>query len=338
VHEPATPLPWTESAWLEGANAWIDERLAEHAVVRTGPLEQPHVRWWSTVLRVPTNRGDLWFKAVSRLHTFEARLTALLAEVAPDLVPIPLAVDEERAWMLLHDGGTRLRERLDSVADLVHWERLLPRYADLQIRLGARRDELLHLGVPDQRLGRLTDDLRAVLDERGTLLIGDPEGLSEHEHERLRGQLPAIADLAQELDARGIPETLQHDDFHDGNVFVDGDGYRFFDWGDSCVSHPFHTLVVTLRSTAYRFDLEPGGSELLRLRDAYLEPWTAFGTRAELVAGFDTAYRTGTIARALAWYRYVTSLDAGARGEDAQSVPYGLKLFLADGPIGAWDV
>ena len=124
--------------------------------------------------------------------------------------------------------------------------------------------------------------------------------------------------------------------------YRDGDGfdalYRFFDWGDSCVSHPFHTLVVTLRSTAYRFDLEPDGPELLRLRDAYLEPWTAFGTRAELAAGFASAYRTGTIARALAWYRYVTARDTGAAAEDAQSVPYGLKLFLADGPIGAWDV
>jgi hypothetical protein len=338
VHEGATPLRWTESAWLGGAHAWIDERLAEHAIVRTSPVEQPHVRWWSTVLRVPTNQGDLWFKAVSPLHTFEPRLTALLAEVVPDLVPTPLAVDAQRAWMLLRDGGTRLREVLDTVGDVVHWERLLPRYADLQIRLGDRQDELLALGVPDQRLERLTDDLRVVLDERDPLLIGDPEGLSEHEYEQLRGQVPAIAHLAEEVAALGVPETLQHDDFHDGNVFVDGDGYRFFDWGDSCVSHPFHTLVVTLRSTAYRFDLEPGGAELLRLRDAYLEPWTTFGTRSELVAAFDTAYRTGTIARALAWYRYVTSLDAGARGEDAQSVPYGLKLFLADGPIGAWDV
>ena len=333
MHEAATPLPWTESAWLDGAHAWIDERLAEHSVVRSGPVEQPHVRWWSTVLRVPTSQGNLWFKAVSPLHSFEPRLTALLADVAPGLVPIPLAVDTARAWMLLRDGGTRLRERLDSVGDLVHWERLLPRYADLQIRLGEQQDQFLALGVPDQRVERLTDDLRAVLDERAPLLVGDPEGLTEGEYEQLRGRLPAIEDLARELQALGIPQTLQHDDFHDGNVFVDCAGYRFFDWGDCCVSHPFHTLVVTLRSTAYRFDLGPGGPELLRLRDAYLEPWTAFGTRAELVAGFDTAYRTGT----LAWYRYVTAREPGAAAADAQSVPYGLKLFLADGPIGASD-
>jgi hypothetical protein len=329
-------LRWTRPEWLAEAYGWITDRLEAHAIVRTGAIEQPHVRWWSTVLRVPTDEGDLFFKAVLPPHTFEPRLTDELCHVARSRVPELVAVDSDRAWMLMRDGGTRLREVIRSPADLAHWERLLPAYAELQILLASRAAELLALGVPDQRIAHLADDLEAVLNEREPLLVGQADGLIDDEVERVRALLPHVRAMAAELTSFGIPNTLQHDDFHDGNVFVGADGYRFCDWGDSCVSHPFHTLVVTLRSIAYRFDLPPGGAELVRIRDAYLEPWLAFGARTELVRGFETAYRTGMIARALACHRFVAARAPPFRAEDASAVPYGLKLFLAAGPIGAW--
>ncbi len=87
-----------------GGYAWIRER-ADVA----GDIEQPHVRPWSTVLRVPTPDGDLYFKAVSAIHVFEAALTALLASLQPDRVTEVVAMDSERGWMLMRDGGSRLR-------------------------------------------------------------------------------------------------------------------------------------------------------------------------------------------------------------------------------------
>lgn len=130
--------------------------------------------------------------------------------------------------------------------------------------------------------------------------------------------------------------TIQHDDFNDGNVLVRGGDYVFFDWGDACVSHPFHTLVVTLRATAARLDLQPGGPELIRLRDAYLDAFSSFGSREALVELFDVAYAVGTVGRSLAWYRYVRSVDPSYLSEFADSVSYGLQRFLERGPIGAW--
>ena len=331
--EPA--FPWTRADWLARANAWIAERLRERSITPVGEVEQPHVRWWSTVLRIRTDEGDLFFKAVAAPHAFEAPLTALLAREAPGDVPAVVAVDEDRAWMLFRDGGTRLRELLSSPADLGHWERLLPRYAELQMRIAPRLDDLLSLGVPDQRLATLEGDLARVIEERDLLLSG-PEGLTPDEYARARASIPLVAELCSRLSAFGFPETLQHDDFHDGNVFVDGEAYRFFDWGDSCISHPFHTLVVTLRSVAYRFGLEPGSATLLRLRDAYLEPWRRHASPAELHDAFELAYRTGTIARTLAWHRYVTARGDAAAGDDSGAIAYGLRLFLADGGIGAF--
>jgi hypothetical protein len=122
----------------------------------------------------------------------------------------------------------------------------------------------------------------------------------------------------------------------DGNGFVRSGRHVFFDWGDSCVSHPFHTLVVTLRSVAMRFDLEPGGDEVLRLRDAYLEPFGSFAEPATLGNAFAVAYRVGTIGRTLAWHTYVREPGLKDYSELAGGVPYGLQRYLENGPIGTW--
>ena len=46
---------WNDPTFHEEIAEWI----ARHARM-TGAIEQPHVRWWSTVFRVPTSEGTLW--------------------------------------------------------------------------------------------------------------------------------------------------------------------------------------------------------------------------------------------------------------------------------------
>jgi Phosphotransferase enzyme family len=174
----------------------------------------------------------------------------MLAELQPGRVPDVVAVDAERGWMLMRDGGTRLREVVKSPADLHHWERLLPDYAQLQVEVAPHAETLLALGVPDERLSALSGHFRELLAAR-------PPGLTPKQHQRLVDAAPAFEDMCRELAAYGIPETIQHDDLHDGQVFVRDGHYRFFDWGDSCVSHPFHSLTVILRAIAWKLDLDP---------------------------------------------------------------------------------
>jgi Phosphotransferase enzyme family len=331
TRERYADLLWAQPDWLLSARAWIEQ----HARI-AGEIEQIHLVPWSTVLRVPTVEGDLFFKAASISGTFEPALTLLLAERVPERIAEPVAVELERGWMLTHDAGTRLRELVHSAADLHHWATLLPAYAELQIELSPEVDRLFALGVPDRRLARIPELLADLLEDTDALMVGLPDGLTSEELARMRKELPEIAKMCAELAGLGIPETLQHDDFHDGNVFVRNGRHVFFDWGDSCVSHPFHTLVVTLRSVAARLDLEPGGADLFGLRDAYLEPFALFGEPAALREAFDLAYRVGTIGRALAWYEYVRESDPRYRSEVADSVPYGLQRFLEHGPIGSW--
>jgi hypothetical protein len=50
---------------------------------------------------------------------------------------------------------------------------------------------------------------------------------------------------------------------------------------------------------AFRIKNELVSGGMMRLRDAYLEPWTTFATRRDLLTAFDLAYRLALANRAL---------------------------------------
>ena len=328
---------WTRPGFLADARAWVEARLAERGASISGEIEQPHLQWWSTVLRVPTSEGTVYFKASRAEAAFEGPLTDLLRRAAPERTAELLAYDAERAWMLTREAGTRLREAAPGREQLAEWERLLPRYAELQLTLAPRAEELLALGVTDLRLETLPRLLARAAAEAALLTRDDEDGMTTEEQHALVAGLERFEEFCAQLGDVGIPVSLQHDDLHDGNVFVRDGQHVLFDWGDASVSHPFHTLVVTLRATAYRLGLDGGARELLWLRDAYLEPWTALLPRDQLVAAADLARRTGTVQRALAWYLSSRAMPPRVRDEYSASLPYGLKLYLADAPFGAWE-
>lgn len=281
-----------------------------------GPVEeitQPHVQPWSTVFRAATPGGAYFLKICGPAQSHEPALTARLARDGGALVPAPLAIHPTEPWMLLADGGPKLREVAEGQSLLDVWERLLPRHAELQRRFLGHDDELLALGLPDRRLEHLTAQLDAVLDDDAVLTTG-PDRLSAADRSRIRGLLPVIRERCAELASLGIGATAQHDDLHDGNVLV-GAREVVFDWGDACVTHPFLVLCVTLRAAAYRAGLEPDDPRILRLRDAYLEVWSDRAPAAALREAAELARVLGQITRTLCWHRVVTLVDKGLESE-----------------------
>jgi len=331
------PPPWEASGWSEAVLAWVDGELDRLGLRRTGPME-PRPRPWSIVLTVPTSTGACYFKTTAPDMANDAALTVLLAGEAPNLVLAPLAVDLERRWMLLPDGGPRLRDALAEDPDLGHWERILPVYAELQRRVEGRETELLAAGALDRRpetMPRLFDQL---LDAGEWLMLGEPDGLTDDQLAQLHALRPRYADACAELEAAAIGSSIQHDDLHDGNVLAGARGYRVIDWGDSGVAHPFATLLVTLRSVGHAFELgdwTPFGlaaPELERLRDAYLEPWSDRLSRAELIRLVRIAGWTGMLARALVWtlgMRHATDTELT---EWHSAVPAWLTELLNNAP------
>lgn len=333
----SSPTPWLEpeaarQGWFERVSAWIVEELGRRGLRLVGSIEQPHVRSWSTVLRVPTNAGNLFFKASARTLAHEPALTESLFQWRPDCMPQVLATDWTRGWMLMVDGGPTLRSVIKQDRDLNHWHRVLRLYADLQMEMTGRVQELLALGTLDRRLSKLPEQYEALLADEPAMRVGRPDGLTSEEYGRLQQLVPAFSSLCQELASFGLPETLHHDDFHDGNIFFQSGRYIFFDWAESCVAHPFFTLVVTLRSVGYTFDMEADDPRLSDLRDRYLETWTRYLSPGRLLAAYKLADQVGRVNRALTWHRALSGLEESLREEDAEAVPGWLQEFLEVAP------
>jgi hypothetical protein len=282
----------------------VEEWIAAHCRP-TGPPVVVRDRAWATTWRIPTADGPVWLKACAESHRFEAELVASLARNRPDLLPRVLACDATRGRLLTADAGTSFRQ-LGNPPEL--WRRLLPRYAELQ------RNSSVPSAVPDRTLPRWPE----LYDE----LASSELPLEPHEAARLRDNAPRFEALCEELAGHGLPATVQHDDLHDTNAFVDGDDLRIADWGDASLSHPFVSLVVTFRFLEERGGLDPADPWFATLRDAYLEPWGN-----GLVEAFELAERLGRFVHAFGWASLRRLLPPDVRPE--YDVPFRVVLRRA---------
>jgi hypothetical protein len=319
-------LPWDEPGWLARAGAWTEAQLARLDIEPRGELTLERTRPWAAVARVETNHGRAWFKEPAPTMAFEPALTALVSGRLPDLGPVVLGW--EGRWLLTRDAGPQLRALLEADPGATPtWEEILPRYAELQLALVDDVDEFLALGAPDKRPDVLLADYPR--------LVEDVRGLEQVpvERARLKSLGPALERVAEALSGP-VPVTVIHEEVHEGNVFVHSAHARILDWGEAAISHPFAGLTNTLRDIAYRRGLEPGGPEVMRLRDIYLESWTRFAPPGDLRKIFTDGYLLGALCRAATWERFLARAPQFTRDEYDRNAAVWLDILregLEDG-------
>ena len=260
------------------AVAWLDRW-----VERVGDVEVVRERPWATVLRAPTASGPVWMKLAGQGTAFEVPLYGLLARVVPDDVLVPIALDEERRWLLLPDGGPSLGETGAGLDEVIA---ALASYGRLQRSLAPHAEEMLALGVPDMRPPVMPSRFLEALE-----FVGEVPEVAALE--------PVVGEWCARLAESPLPASLDHNDLHPWNILA---GPRYYDWGDSVVAHPFAAMLVPLAMIRHQH----GDEGLERARDAYLEGFT--GPHEELVATLELACRVAKIARTLTWVR---AIEAG---------------------------
>ena len=141
---------------------------------------------------------------------------------------------------------------------------------------------------------------------------------------RLRDAVLRVAAKCAELADYGIAETIQHDDLHDGAVYVRDGRYAILDWGDACVSHPFFSMSVTLEGVISwgREDVQ-NSVDTDPYRDAYLAPFAAGRDMSGLREAFGLALRLGWVCRAV---------NAHPPGADPGLTWTRLRMFLDGHP------
>jgi len=314
---------WTSDAFHEEVRRWVSDALRAEGTVLTGEWWQPHVRPWSSAIRLGTSGRPVWFKVNGPGTRHEPALLRLLQELVPGLAPEVLAVDTARGWSLSCDAGRMLRQVAVPIEQWDAWERVLPWYAEAQLALAEHGAAVRTAGVREVSPETLPELARALVDELGH---GQPGGLDSDQVDRLREVLPRLDAWCTELAASPIPSSLQHDDLHSGNVCVTGPAMRIIDWGDASWGCPLATMLTTLRSVAHHAGLPEDAAQVRRVRDAYLEPFTSYGVPADLVRWTELAGRAGCVTKALAW----RAAMSGSPAATSQEYDHPVRAWLLD--------
>ncbi len=287
---------------LTAATTWAGTVLGP---VRPEPVK---LRPWAATWRIGRGPGpDLFLKCSTAATGHEAALLIVLRRACPDLVPDLVAADPEHHRLIVASAGSVLRDRPgNGTFDLTVWVPLVQRFAQLQRAMMGHVDELLGQGIPDERPKQYLEMLRA--------FTGAGQ-LPPAERDRLRVLAESWEKTGTGPIASLVPPSVQHGDLHDNNVAVGPDGaYRFFDFGDSTVAHPFSTMDLPLL-----FAQEDGvdAAGIARLEDAYLEAFTDFGTLGELRQELHTVVAVAPLQRAHNWARALSTGESGESGVPA---------------------
>ncbi len=310
---------WATAAWRELAVSWLDEQLAAIGSRRTGEVEQPHLRPWATVLKVPTASGTVWFKACGPATAFEVGLYELIGKVSPEQALSPIATDLTRGWIILPDGGPPLGDLLagTELADVM--ETAMAAYGHLQRTLARHVDHLLALGIADMRPAIMPARFEEALQAVGERVRAGGDAADRANYERVLSQGKTVLSWCDTLAAAGGQHSLDHNDLHPRNVLVgtadETSRVRFYDWGDSVVAHPFASMLVPL-------------GYMQHLGTSLDHP------RVRLVGILELACRVGKIARALTWDRALRAQGYDQAGEFAGAPLKCLVSLLDESYVG----
>jgi hypothetical protein len=279
--------PWMHRGWYVQALAWTISRLREAGAV---PLAAPdQLRSWerSFLMRIHTDVGNYYFKAAPDVFRHEPQLMKWLRDQFRNSTPEVVAFDTERHWLLLKEveGVTT---PLEEVRDEKLWEDAARRLGEMQVTAARWTPELRELGVPNRSIDVLARRIPRLCSDASAMMLGSPCGLTRVEIDRVAALSPTLLALAGELAQIDIPDTLEHGDLWSSNILMTKRGPVFLDWSDSSLAHPFFSLFHLMNDAASLLPTSSAESRR-RLRDAYLEPWTAVAPMDQLVRAFDIA-------------------------------------------------
>jgi hypothetical protein len=295
---------WARTGWHARATGWMFTTLDELGRPPTGPIEQ--IRHWgiSALMRAPTERGPVWFKAVFPPLAAEPAVTALLSREAPEVVATVLAHDDAQGWLLLEDVGPVM------VAD--HAEGDAPSIAALvalQRRLVGSLDAVAATGVPRRSFGALPEAVdRALRDP-------DTAGWVRLAPERIAALVDAVRDATATIDALGLPDTLVHGDFHPSNVALRDGHPVIFDWSDAAIAHP---IVDAMTWVSWLQDDDPERAE--RAWHTFLEAWSDVCPPASSEAARPALRIAAAAYHVVSYHGIVTHMEPERRPETADGL------------------
>jgi hypothetical protein len=314
--------PWMRRGWIAHAVSWMLDQLARLAILPTGPVEQLRIWHRSAILRVPTNEGFVYFKALPPATPVAETLAFELISSYAEFLPSHLAVDPQRGWTLIREPGSGSSE---NGAAEEGWSEAVHALARIQLNSAAHVKRYMQMGLPDRRIARLPTQIELLLGDVEAIRPQRSRGLKPEEIRRLQGLEQQLKNDCMQLATYRIPASLEHGDVFAGDAVTTQPGAVFLDWSDASISHPFFSVALYGGDA----DLSPADASVrARLRDAYLQAWGNYESPDRLLEAYELAQRLAPLHYAVTLYQ-IGLPNVETQWEVEVSLPYYLRMLLS---------
>jgi hypothetical protein len=304
-----TPLPddplrarWARPGGPARDLAWADEKLSAAGRPRQRAAVQMKTWNLSSIWRLPTKDGDVWFKAVPPFFAHEGSVIHALA--APTLPPLIAFDDLGRT--LLEDVRGVDQYRAPTERHAVMIDTLVA----LQAGAVDRVNEILRAGAPDWRAVPFAVAAADVVERGGG-------GLDTEERRILDRLVAGLDHRFRALAECGVPDTFVHGDFHTGNVRWTEAGPVIFDWGDCGIGNPLLDLPP--------FDRNLAAEHRPAARARWIAQWTAHVPGSDAARAVTLTEPIAVLRLAIIYQRFLDGIEQTERRYHEADVPQQLR-------------
>lgn len=288
--------PFARPGWLRELFSWAQKQLTPAGLRLTGSFRQLNASPTFNLLRLETNGGAVWFKAVGEPNARELPITIEIARLFPRYVPAIFGVHHEwNGWLAAEADG----ESLDEEAHIKNWERAAEALAEIQIASIPRTSDLLEAQARDLRSPNLARQIEPFLSQMAVFMsaqtTASPAPLAGSELSKLA---EGLKDSCNIMGTLHLPDTIGHLDLNPANIFISEDRCTFLDWAGGTVANPFLTFAYLLEHLAKAGIEETAAQEWLTAR--YLAPWASLVSDSELQRALSLAPFLAVFACSLA--------------------------------------
>jgi hypothetical protein len=234
---------------------------------------------YSYVVKITTCTGVYYLKQTpAKLYIEAGVLDILNIECGLKNVPEIIAKNDELHCFLMPACGEQTLRTL--FGDTFYKElcyKGVASYVDLQKASTPHFQKFIDIGVPDRRIGNLPNAYADFVndDERMALWALTPE-----EEQRCQRSQRLFLKLCEELSALGLPDVLNHSDFHPNAMLLDqhsGD-IKIIDLGEVTIGNPLFPLASCLTNyLEHRHKIRADKDEYDSIKMAFLKLWGLSG-------------------------------------------------------------
>lgn len=249
---------------------WAMKTLKHTEMNSSVVIETP----WSTVLKINTPQGLVYCKQTPPDLFIEADILKKCRDLCKikDIPEVIAANKSLHCFLMKACGDASLRTVFDGQLNVDLLVQGLQVYRRMQQATAPHVDAFLQAGVPDWRLEHFPKLYLDFISNEDFLLT---HGLEAAQITILKNATPKVEMLCQTLSKYGIPECLNHSDFHENNMLFSNTTKKvsIIDLGETAINHPFFVLAAFLKIPCNLYNVVVDSIEYKKLYDTCFNGW-----------------------------------------------------------------